>query len=77
MWIKCAVNRLSDLISVCSLFRHPIYLFADDTGTVHDYHLNDEPRHDAFLGEDDREDWLAFDDRQEGLRAILSLPFTI
>lgn len=45
-----------------------IYLFADeDTGEVHEYHLNDEPRHDAFLTEDDREDWHAFDDRQDGL----------
>ena len=32
-------------------FNNPktIYLFADDTGTVHDYHLNDEPRFDASL----------------------------
>lgn len=51
-------------------FNNPatIYLFADeDTETVHDYKLTDEPRHDAFLSEDEREDWLAFDDRQEGL----------
>jgi len=51
-------------------FNNPttIYLFADeDTGEVHEYHLNDEPRHDGFLTEDEREDWLAFDDRQEGL----------
>lgn len=51
-------------------FNNPktIYLFADeDTGEVHEYKITDEPRHDAFLSEDDREDWPAFDDRQEGL----------
>ena len=51
-------------------FNNPttIYLFADDdTGEVHQYKISDEPRHDAFLTEDEREDWLAFDDRQEGL----------
>ena len=45
-----------------------IYLFADrDTGEVHQYKITDEPRHDAFLTEEEREDWHAFDDRQEGL----------
>lgn len=51
-------------------FNNPktIYLFADeDTGEVHEYKITDEPRHDAYLSEDDREDFLAFDDRQADL----------
>ena len=51
-------------------FNNPttIYLFADeDTGAVHNYKITDEPRHDAFLSEDEREDWHAFDDRQADL----------
>jgi len=35
-----------------------IYLFADDNGKT---------LHDAFMSEEEREDWHAFDDRQEGL----------